>query len=93
MKLRTKNRIVWVLCTPLVGAVLGGVGVLVKPYWVAKYQGEDEVLRGALLPFAPLRGADLRFADLSGASLIDADLSSANLRDVFDPQQHGAVKE
>jgi hypothetical protein len=79
---KTNNRIPLLICALLGGVVLVGVGVLVRPYWVAKYQGEDEVLRGALLPFAPLRGADLRFADLTGANLIHADLTSANLRDV-----------
>ena len=59
-------------------AMVGGVGLLgvrLRPYWVAKYRGEEADLSGAFLRFAPLAGAQLWEADLS-----EADLHFANLR-------------
>jgi uncharacterized protein YjbI with pentapeptide repeats len=87
------NRVAWWLILVLSVAVLGGcslLGVRLKPYWVAKYRGEDALLEGAFLQFAPLRGANLteacmpkavlRGANLSGACLSGAYLADADLR-------------
>jgi hypothetical protein len=87
------NRIAWGLATALAVVVLGGVGALgvqLRPYWVAKYRGQEADLRHAVLVGAPLQGAvledanlwsaDLRRANLRNAYLGGADLTNADLR-------------
>jgi pentapeptide repeat protein len=84
---RKANRVAQVLATALAVVVLGGIAVLgvrLRPYWVARYRGEEADLRGATLIRAPLGGAnlnsaDLHGADLRGACLTRADLCGANL--------------
>jgi hypothetical protein len=77
------NRLARGLAAVLTLAVAGGIGLLgdrLRPYWVAKYRGENALLHGALLTGAPLHGANLTQADLSAATLRRADLSQACLR-------------
>jgi uncharacterized protein YjbI with pentapeptide repeats len=86
------NRVAWGLAAVLAMGMLGGIGLLGiwgRSYWIARHQGENADLHGALLIHAPLAsvnltGANLRQAHLAGANLTEAvcfhaDLSGANL--------------
>src|SRR5437870_3154894 len=76
------TRPIWVLCALLAAGMLAGITLLfvrLKPYWIAKYRGEEADLRGAILIWAPLRQANLEDANLRGADLRSADLRRANL--------------
>ncbi len=76
------NRVAWGLVAILATVLLGGVGVLgvrLRPYWVAKYRGENADLHCAFLVGAPLAHAQLGETDLRGANLAHADLSAATL--------------
>src|SRR5438105_4682705 len=83
MPKRRTSRATVGICALLAGAVLWATGLLfvqLKPYWVAKYRGQDAHLRGAMLALAPLGGSNLMRADLRGSSLWAADLREAWLR-------------
>jgi uncharacterized protein YjbI with pentapeptide repeats len=85
------NRVAWGLAVVLAVGVLGGCGLFLRPFWIAKFRGKGADLRGAVLPFAPLanvnlvgadlHGGNLYGADLRGAMLDQADLTKANLTD------------
>ena len=62
--------------------VLGGMaalGVRLRPYWVARHQGQEANLELADLQSANLAHADLTGVNLQRADLRGADLSGANL--------------
>src|SRR5438477_83974 len=105
------NRMAWGLASILAALLLGGIwlfGVRLRPYWMAKYRGEEADLSGALLISAPLAGAALWGADLTNAGLEGADLTGANLTKAtvtgarydaltrwpagFDPGRRGAIR-
>jgi hypothetical protein len=79
----------------VLGSLLAGVVLLLRPYLVASYWGRGADLRGARLILADLQGADLRRADLRGADLRGACLSGANVEgaDVRGANLEGAVME
>jgi len=72
------------MASVLAAVLLGGIGLLfpwLRVYWVAKFNGQDADLPGAMLVRAPLQGACLWGANLSGAKLMGASLAGAELSD------------
>jgi hypothetical protein len=92
--LRALNRWLWELpitraqARSILCSLLIGVGLLFRPYLVARYLGHRANLQRASLILADLRRADLRSAnlrgaDLRGACLWGADLAEADLTDAI----------
>ena len=80
--MKRTNRLAWGLAGMLAVIVFGGVGLLalrLKPYWVARYRGDNADLHSAFLVGAPLAHAQLSETDLRGANLAQANLSAAAL--------------
>ena len=77
----TRRKLIWTALLIAATCAVVAAGAFVRPYWVAKYRGEEADLRGAMLYKAPLAGANLRRANLRGASLWDANLTGADLRE------------
>src|SRR5689334_2111746 len=61
----------------LVAGSIVSLGVRLRPYWVARYRGEDSSLRNASLSGALLPSANLARARLDAACLMHADLRNA----------------
>jgi uncharacterized protein YjbI with pentapeptide repeats len=82
MVVRKAGRTAWGLAAILSVLVMGGIallGVRLRPYWVAKYRGQDAWPPGAFLTMAPLCGADLVGTNRIGADLTGAYLEGAKL--------------